>query len=58
LFFFDEARFGTHSKLGHGWFEIGKRTSVSLKSYLFNSDIYNCLGYSGKKSSVLRITPR
>jgi hypothetical protein len=33
-------------------------TSKSLKSYLFDSDIYNCLGYSGKKSSVLRITPR
>jgi transposase len=27
----DEARFGTHSKLGHGWFPTGVRSSVKVK---------------------------
>lgn len=31
LLFFDESRFGTHSKLGHGWFRRGKRTAVAAK---------------------------
>ena len=31
LYFFDEARFGTHSKLGHGWFQKGVRTPVKVK---------------------------
>ncbi len=31
LFFFDESRFGTHSKAGHGWFKKGERTSIKIK---------------------------
>ncbi len=31
LFFFDESRFGTHSKVGHGWFKKGSRTQVKVK---------------------------
>ncbi len=31
LFFFDESRFGTHSKIGHGWFKKGIRTQVKVK---------------------------
>ncbi len=31
LFFFDEPRFGTHSKIGHGWFKKGIRTQVKVK---------------------------
>ena len=31
IMFSDEARFGTHSKLGHGWFETGSRTPVKVK---------------------------
>lgn len=31
VLFFDESRFGTHSKAGHGWFSKGKRTPVKVK---------------------------
>lgn len=31
MYFFDESRFGTHSKLGHGWFRKGSRTQVKIK---------------------------
>lgn len=31
LYFFDESRFGTHSKIGHGWFRTGIRTPVKIK---------------------------
>ena len=34
VFFFDESRFGTHSRLGHGWFKTGSREPVK-----------KCLGY-------------
>ena len=27
----DEARFGTHSKIGHGWFPTGSRSAVKVK---------------------------
>ena len=31
VLFFDESRFGTHSKLGHGWLERGIRTAINIK---------------------------
>jgi transposase len=31
VLFFDEARFGTHTKIGYGWFPKGKRTPVKVK---------------------------
>ncbi|MDR0677167.1 MAG: transposase [Holosporaceae bacterium] len=31
VLFFDEARFGTHTKIGYGWFKKGKRTSIKVK---------------------------
>ena len=31
IYFFDESRFGTHSKRGHGWFKKGKRSVVKIK---------------------------
>jgi hypothetical protein len=31
VLFFDEARFGTHTKIGYGWFKKGKRTPVKVK---------------------------
>jgi hypothetical protein len=33
VFFFDEARFGTHSKIGHGWFKRGIRSRIRIKLY-------------------------
>ena len=31
VFFFDESRFGTHSKIGYGWFKKGSRTSIPCR---------------------------
>ena len=43
LYFFDESRFGTHSKLGHGWFEKGKRSAVQIKLGFKNFYIYSAV---------------
>jgi hypothetical protein len=43
LFFFDESRFGTHSKLGHGWFAKGKRTGVAVKLGFANFYLYSAV---------------
>lgn len=54
MFFFDEARFGTHSKLGHGWFEKGKRTSVKVKLGFQNFYLFSAVSVkSGKDVSYL-----
>lgn len=39
----DEARFGTHSKLGHGWFPKGKRTTVKVKLGFENFYVYSAI---------------
>lgn len=52
--FSDEARFGTHSKLGHGWFETGTRTSVKVKLGYKNFYIYGCASpITGKNFTLL-----
>jgi transposase len=43
IFFFDEARFGTHSKLGHGWFKKGSRTPVKVKIGFQNFYLYSAV---------------
>ncbi len=43
LFFLDESRFGTHSKVGHGWFEKGKRTGVKVKLGFQNFYLYRAV---------------
>ena len=43
LYFFDESRFGTHSKIGHGWFPKGIRTSVSVKLGFENFYVYSAV---------------
>lgn len=40
VFFFDESRFGTHSKIGHGWFKAGARTAVQKKLGYQNFYVY------------------
>lgn len=40
FYFFDESRFGTHSKLGHGWFQKGIRTKVKVKLGFKNFYLY------------------
>ena len=41
LWFFDESRFGTHSKVGHGWFKTGIRTPVKIKLGYKNFYLYS-----------------
>jgi transposase len=43
VFFFDESRFGTHSKLGHGWFKKGTRTRVEVKIGRQNFYLYSAV---------------
>jgi transposase len=40
IFFMDEARFGTHSKIGHGWFPTGSRSRIKIKLGFKNFYIY------------------
>lgn len=39
----DEARFGTHSKLGHGWFPKGIRSQVKVKLGFQNFYVYSAI---------------
>lgn len=39
----DEARFGTHSKLGHGWFPTGARSRVKVKLGFKNFYVYGAI---------------
>lgn len=41
VFFFDESRFGTHSKIGHGWFQTGSRPRVKMKLGFENFYLYS-----------------
>ena len=43
LYFFDESRFGTHSKLGFGWFEKGTRPRVNVKLGFQNFYVYGAV---------------
>jgi hypothetical protein len=43
LFFFDESRFGTHSRLGHGWFKTGTRPTVKKKLGFQNFYLYGAV---------------
>jgi transposase len=54
LYFFDEARFGTHSKIGYGWFKKGVRTSVQIKLGFQNFYVYSAVNVmSGKDFSLI-----
>jgi len=41
--FFDESRFGTHSKTGHGWFRTGIRTPIKIKLGFKNFYLYSAI---------------
>ena len=50
----DEARFGTHSKLGHGWFPRGIRSRVSVKLGFKNFYVYGAIeAASGEAFTLL-----
>ena len=53
LYFFDESRFGTHSNLGHGWFEKGKRSRVEVKLGFQNFYVYSAVSPSSGDSFSL-----
>lgn len=54
LFFMDEARFGTHSKLGHGWFPTGMRSRVEVKLGFENFYMYSAVEVgSGESFNLL-----
>jgi len=53
LFFFDESRFGTHSKLGHGWFPKGERTQVPVKLGFKNFYLYSAVNPLNGKDFTL-----
>jgi transposase len=40
IFYFDESRFGTHSKIGHAWFKTGTRPRVKIKLGFKNFYLY------------------
>lgn len=41
--FFDESRFGTHSKLGHGWFNKGSRAQIKISMGFKNFYVYSAV---------------
>jgi transposase len=43
IYFFDESRFGTHSKIGYGWFKRGERTEVNVKLGFKNFYLYSAV---------------
>lgn len=43
LYFFDESRFGTHSKVGHGWFKTGQRTQIDISLGFKNFYVYSAV---------------
>lgn len=45
IFFFDESRFGTHSKHGLGWFKKGSRTPVLTKLGFKSFYIYSATNH-------------
>jgi len=50
----DEARFGTHSKIGHGWFEKGTRSRVRVKLGFKNFYVYSAIEpQTGESFSLL-----
>lgn len=54
VYFFDESRFGTHSRIGHGWFETGARTAVKKKLGFKSFYVYTAAApASGKEFSLL-----
>ena len=54
VFFFDESRFGTHSRIGHGWFKTGSRTEVKKKLGFQNFYLYTAASpKTGSEFSLL-----
>lgn len=53
VLFFDESRFGTHSKIGHGWFKKGTRPRIKVKLGYQNFYLYSAVDHKGGESYSL-----
>ena len=54
VLFFDEARFGTHTKIGYGWYPKGTRPRTTVKIGYENFYLYGCVDYqTGDHFSLL-----
>lgn len=54
MYFFDESRFGTHSKHGLGWFKKGSRTSIKSKLGYLSFYVYSATNHiKGKDFSLI-----
>lgn len=52
--FFDEARFGTHSRRAHGWFATGSRPRVETKLGYKNFYLYGAVEHgTGRNFSLI-----
>ena len=56
VFFFDESRFGTHSKIGHGWFATGSRTAVKKKLGFKNFYLYTACQRNLEMSPIFHLS--
>ena len=53
IFFSDESRFGTHSKIGYGWYKKGSRSPVSVKLGYKNFYLYGAANPSSGENFQL-----
>jgi hypothetical protein len=53
--FFDEARFGTHSQTGYGWFKKGSRTPVKIKIGYKSFYVYSAVSAKGGSNYNLKM---
>jgi len=53
LWFFDESRFGTHSKVGHAWYKTGVITPVKIKLGYQNFYLYSAVNHKTGKEFTL-----
>ena len=53
IYFFDESRFGTHSKVGHAWYKKGIRTAVKVKLGYENFYLYSAVNPKAGKDFTL-----
>ena len=51
--FFDESRFGTHSKIGHAWFKKGTRPRIKVKLGFKNFYLYSAINPKTGESFTL-----
>ena len=54
VWYFDESRFGTHSKVGHAWYKTGTRTRIKINIGYKNFYLYSAINpKSGDQFTLL-----